>query len=250
MNNNLAKFSRYALIPLFAVLTACGGGGGTETTTTTATPATPTLVSIAVTPANATVAVGATQQYTATGTTSDGKTAALKTGVTWSTTGNFASIVAATGIATGTALGVETVTATSGTVSGSTSLTVRGPWAAISAGSTHTLARRSDGTLYAWGFNQNGQLGDGTTVAKTTPTLINSTASTAWTQIASGEFHNLGLRADGTLWAWGLNQNGQLGDGSTTNRAIPVKVGKDTNWLFVAAGKSHSLAIKTDGTLW
>ena len=77
-----------------------------------------------------------------------------------------------------------------------------------------------------------------------------SHAQQCWQSIASGLTHTVALKADGTLWAWGFNGSGQLGDGTTTNRNAPVQIGTDTNWKFVTAGGNHSLAIKTDGTLW
>lgn len=68
--------------------------------------------------------------------------------------------------------------------------------------------------------------------------------------ISSGDFHNLLLRQDGSLWAWGANYNSQLGDGSTTARFSPVRVGSDTTWAVIDAGGDHNLAIKADGSLW
>lgn len=72
--------------------------------------------------------------------------------------------------------------------------------------------------------------------------------------IATGDafqgFHSLGIQENGTLWAWGLNDKGQLGDGTTTNRTVPTQIGTDTDWAFVAAGSNSSYAIKQNGTLW
>jgi len=69
-------------------------------------------------------------------------------------------------------------------------------------------------------------------------------------QIAAGGAHSLGLKSDGTLWAWGRNDYGQLGDGTTTERHSPVQVGTDTDWVSIAATEYHSLGLKSDGTLW
>jgi alpha-tubulin suppressor-like RCC1 family protein len=75
-----------------------------------------------------------------------------------------------------------------------------------------------------------------------------------WLQVdsSSSEFgnFNLGIQHDGTLWAWGVNTNGQLGDGTTINRTIPTQIGTDTDWAFVAAGRNSSYALKQDGSLW
>ena len=100
--------------------------------------------------------------------------------------------------------------------------------------------------LLAWGNNQNGQLGDGTTVNKTAPEMIASNVETA----SAGDAHSLFVRADGTLWATGNNQSGQLGDGTTTMRTNPVPVIGGTNVVAVAAGQSQSLFLKGDGTVW
>ena len=75
-------------------------------------------------------------------------------------------------------------------------------------------------------------------------------SSNAVQMVSAGGSHTLMIRNDGTLWAWGLNGNGQLGDGTTTNRAVPTPVGTDTDWAYVSAGGYHSLALKTDGSLW
>lgn len=126
-------------------------------------------------------------------------------------------------------------------------------WTAIAGGNLHTLALKSNGTLWAWGDNTSGQLGDGTSGSgtwKKTPVQI---SGTTWKAIAGGANHSLALKSDGTLWAWGDNSFGQLGDGTSglgTGKNAPVQIGTDTTWSAVSAGNTHSLAIKSDGTLW
>ena len=122
------------------------------------------------------------------------------------------------------------------------------PDPAIAAGGYHSLALRSDGTLWAWGRNTCGQLGLGDTIDRTSPTQVGT--STNWTTIAAGYDHSLGLRTDGTLWAWGGNLNGKLGLGDNITRTSPTQVGTSTNWTTIAAGTQHSLALRSDGTLW
>src|SRR3990170_1798433 len=130
--------------------------------------------------------------------------------------------------------------------SGATGETVKSQ---IAAGSYHTLAIKSDGTLWAWGYNYSGQLGDGTTSNKTTPVQIGT--GTNWSQIAAGGYHSLAIKSDGTLWAWSGNSFGQLGDGTSRDyKTTPVQIGTGTNWSQIAAGDYHTLAIKSDGTLW
>lgn len=240
---------KFALLtPVFALLAACGGGGGGGSSTT---PAAPTLLSIDVTPANKTVALGLTQQMVATGTYSDGKTAAITTDITWSVKGTNISVLPATGLVTAKAIGSDTVTATVGKVSGSTGVNVRSPWDAVSAGGNHTVALRADGSLYAWGWNRQGQLGDGSNTDRTVPTLVSSTGvKLPWKQVAAGELHTLAIDSDGVIWAWGYNQNGQLGDGTIVDKNVPVKVGTAKDWVYIAAGKSHSMAINKSGVMY
>ena len=124
-------------------------------------------------------------------------------------------------------------------------------WASVSAGNYHTVAVKTDGTLWAWGWNDEGQLGDGTSGEenyKTTPTKIGS--ETNWASVSAGGAYTVAIKTDGTLWAWGYNYNGNLGDGTTTYRYTPTKIGNETNWASVSARVGTTLAIKTDGTLW
>ncbi|MCL2503780.1 MAG: hypothetical protein FWE94_04115, partial [Coriobacteriia bacterium] len=121
-------------------------------------------------------------------------------------------------------------------------------WEAVSAGYGHSLGIREDGSLWAWGYNDDGQLGDGTTTSKNAPVCVGT--GNDWAVVSAGEYHSLALKADGSLWAWGWNNYGQLGDGTTANRNAPVRIGTGTDWKAVSAGADHSFAIKPDGSLW
>lgn len=164
-------------------------------------------------------------------------------------------------------------------------------WSAVSAGGSslayfdtfavphvggHTLALKSDGTLWAWGENIFGQLGDGTdfntgwsgagtypltgyvTFDRVSPLQIGT--DTDWARISAGAGHSVALKNDGTLWAWGLNVNGQLANGNPgMNNLLPLPVGAETYlpllltqhpWSAIAAGDYHTLALRSDGTLW
>lgn len=178
-------------------------------------------------------------------------------GLNWTTKGSVVSVVFTSGLVTAKTVGTDTVTAsvTSGagpnavTVTGSTDLVVVAPWTNVSAGGDQTLARKADGNLYGWGSNLFGQLGDGTSISRTSPTVV-AGGSTLWKQVATGDQFVIALRSDGTLWSWGLNQVGQLGDGTTTNRGSPAKIGIATDWVFIAAGKRHAFAINAKGFLY
>ena len=122
-------------------------------------------------------------------------------------------------------------------------------WQFVCTGNTHTLAIKTDGTLWAWGANASSQLGDGTAIARPAPVKIGT--DTNWrTAIATNGSFSAAMKTDGTIWTWGLNANGQIGDGTTTTRTRPGQVGTDTDWKSIAAGTSYVLALKTTGTLW
>jgi uncharacterized repeat protein (TIGR01451 family) len=126
---------------------------------------------------------------------------------------------------------------------------------ALEAGSCHSVALRSDGTVWTWGCNGSGQLGDGTWSNRNVPTRVAILVDIV--AVAAGQFHSLAVRVDGTVWAWGWNTNSQLGDGTTSNQPTPVQVedpsdptGFLTNVVAVAAGERHSLALKQSGEVW
>lgn len=124
-------------------------------------------------------------------------------------------------------------------------------WKSISVGDAHTMAIKTTGTLWTWGINDRGQLGNGTTTNVATPIPTGSAASfNQWKSVSASRRYTLGLLNDGTMWAWGENAIGQLGNGTTIDQNIPIQVGTDTNWAEISAGYYHRLAIKNDGTLW
>jgi alpha-tubulin suppressor-like RCC1 family protein len=121
-------------------------------------------------------------------------------------------------------------------------------WSAIAVGLAHTIALKTDKTLWAWGANTYGRLGDGTTTQRTTPCLISSVSE--WSMIAGGDSHTIALKADKTLWAWGYNYYGQLGDGTTTQRTTPCFINSVSEWSMIAGGKYYTIALKTGKTIW
>ncbi len=120
----------------------------------------------------------------------------------------------------------------------------------IAAGQYHSLAVRVDGTVWAWGLNNDGQLGNNTTTTENAPVQVSSI--TGATAVAAGQDHSLALKSNGTVWAWGYNNDGQLGNNTTTTEKTPVQVNTITGVSAIAANDSgsHSLALESNGTVW
>ena len=124
-------------------------------------------------------------------------------------------------------------------------------WSSVSAGgnsttNNYTLATKTDGTLWSWGTNLFGQLGQNNQTQFSSPVQI---PGTTWSSVTSGHFISSSIKTDGTLWSWGRNESGQLGQNNTTNRSSPVQI-PGTTWNSVSSATYHSLSTKTDGTLW
>jgi rubredoxin len=123
-------------------------------------------------------------------------------------------------------------------------------WQQVSTSLFHSAAIKTDGTLWCWGDNYFGQLGNNTITHRSSP-VQTVAAGTNWKQVAGGEVHSAAIKTDGTLWCWGYNYYGQLGNNTRTHRSSPVQtVAAGTNWKQVSAGRNYTAAVKTDGTLW
>lgn len=125
-----------------------------------------------------------------------------------------------------------------------TSLAVLEDVRSVAAGGDFTVALKTDGTLWAWGGNDYGQLGNGTVVSAAQPVQVLDQV----TAVSAGDYHVAAIRADGTLWTWGDNLYGQLGDGSRDSVSAPHQVLADVR--FAVMGDYHAAAISTDGTLY
>ncbi len=134
---------------------------------------------------------------------------------------------------------------------------------ALAAGTYHVLALKSDHTVVAWGYNETGQLGDGTTTIRRSPVQVLDPSDptgklTGVIALAGGGLHSLALKSNGTIVAWGLNGSGQLGDNhlSGFQSVVPVPVhgwndvGNLTDVIAIGAGRTHSLALKSDHTVF
>ncbi len=117
----------------------------------------------------------------------------------------------------------------------------------INCGWFYSMALKSDGTVWTWGRNDFGQLGNGTTSNSTIPVQSNNLSDVI--AISGGGFHCLALKSDGTVWAWGRNDFGQLGDGTTSNSSIPVQVNNLSGVIAIAGGGFHCLALRSNGTV-
>jgi rubredoxin len=123
-------------------------------------------------------------------------------------------------------------------------------WKQVACGYNVSVTIKTDGTLWTWGYNNYGQLGNSTTVSKSSP-VQTIAGGNNWKQVACGYFHTTAIKTDGTLWTWGNDSYGQLGDSTISHRSSPIQtIAGGTNWKQVACGGYHTAAIKTDGTLW
>lgn len=124
--------------------------------------------------------------------------------------------------------------------------------ASVSAGFFHALAIDSSGALWSWGHDAHGQLGRGNPgTDKDEPGRVGSAED--WRMVSAGSLHSLAIKEDGSLWAWGCNEYGQLGIGTSgldASVSAPVRVGVDSDWLLVSAGGDFSAGIRAGGSLW
>jgi alpha-tubulin suppressor-like RCC1 family protein len=123
----------------------------------------------------------------------------------------------------------------------------------LGAGAGHTCAYTTDGLVWCWGDNREGQLGTGDNVAHDKPIMIDAQKLSDVNQIYAGANHSCAVKTDGTLWCWGGNQFGQLGTGDMDARTSPTQIAPSVLGSSVAtayAGGGHTCAIKTDGSLW
>ena len=120
-------------------------------------------------------------------------------------------------------------------------------WVTISAGRNHSIAIKEDGSLWAWGSNDEGQIGDDTIhTDHTSPTRVGT--DNDWVKVSAGHYQTMALKIDGSLWAWG---EGYLGDTDVYSQCrTPVRVGTDNDWTTISSGRDHTLALKSNGNLW
>jgi alpha-tubulin suppressor-like RCC1 family protein len=123
-------------------------------------------------------------------------------------------------------------------------------WTEFTGSLSAAAAIKTDGTLWTWGNNSVGQLADNSTINQFSP-IQTIAGGTTWNKVSSGSNHFSATKTDGTLWTWGYNNYGQLGDNTLIARSSPVQtITGGSNWSQVSAGDVNLMAIKTDGTLW
>lgn len=136
---------------------------------------------------------------------------------------------------------------------GSPAQAASGPWSVVSAGNEHTCAINTGRSLYCWGNNNGGAVGDGTSGNhRTSPKKIGT--SGVWASVSAGGAHTCAISTGNSLYCWGFNNNGQIGDGTAgspdNNRLSPKKIGTSGVWASVSAGAAHTCAITTGKSLY
>jgi alpha-tubulin suppressor-like RCC1 family protein len=125
-------------------------------------------------------------------------------------------------------------------------------WKYVGTSHYFSVAIKTDGTLWSWGLNNNGQMGTNSVVTTKYSSPVQTVAGgTNWRLVSGGYAHVAAVKTDGTLWLWGRNAYGQLGDNTIVSKSSPVQItGGGTNWKQPSCAFGHTFSIKTDGTLW
>jgi alpha-tubulin suppressor-like RCC1 family protein len=121
-------------------------------------------------------------------------------------------------------------------------------WAKVFAGIDSICAIQTDGSLWCWGSNDYGELGDGTTTGQPVPELVSP--GTRWASVSISYHSVCGIQTDGSLWCWGENDHGELGDGTTAEQHLPERIGASTSWASVTCGLAFACGTQVDGSLW
>ena len=208
----------------------------------------PHASTIAVAPLNVTLQLGGTQQYVA--TISDQHGNPMSADVVWSSSDESVATVDQSGLATAVSAGTAIITASVESVSGTATLTVEPPVVEgvvlASAGDSHSCAVDRAGVAFCWGLGSSGQLGNGFLVNRATPFPVSG--GFTFTAIATAETHSCGITSPtGQAYCWGMNNVGQLGNGTTVSQPSPSLVAGNLSFTSIVAGVFHTCALTTSG---
>ena len=222
-------------------------GAKTASCTVTVTPQIVAVTGVSLNKTTTTITAGGTETLLATIT----PTNATNKEVSWSSANPAVATVDYSGKVTAQGAGTTTITAKAadGEQMATCLISVIGSGnLKVAAGNSHTIALKSNGTVWAWGWNFCGQLGNGTTKDKLVPIQVNGLNGVV--SVSAGYVHSIALKSDGTVWSWGYNYYGQLGNGTTTEKLTPTQVSGLSGVVAVSAGYTHNIALKSDGTVW
>jgi alpha-tubulin suppressor-like RCC1 family protein/uncharacterized protein YjdB len=220
------------------------GSSGTATVTVTLAP----VASITITPASGAVGLGDSLALVATPRDAGGAPLTGRT-IAWTSSDTLRATVDARGVVRGRSPGAVTITAATGGFKASAPVRVALRFTAVSAGRDFSCGVTPIHTVYCWGQNLGGSLGTGGPQSTTRPVRVLQTVAAGFDSVSAGADHACALSADGTIWCWGTNAFGQLGDGSTFNRAAPVPIAPPfgASFVQVRAAASFSCGLTTQG---
>ena len=204
---------------------------------------------VVVAPTGATVGIGRSVQFSATATDSTGNTFPNAT-ATWASSNTAVVSVSASGLATGVAAGTATITGTAFGGHGTAAVTVEVlSLTAVSAGDLHSCSLATDGSAWCFGGDQADQLGDSTETNSSAP--VATKGGLHFAVLSSGYAHNCGLTTSGSVaYCWGDNTSGELGDGTTSHRPVPVAVTGGLTFTSISAGEDHTCGLTAAGVAW
>ena len=233
----------HGITPGTAAITGTSEG---KTATATVTVILAPVASVTVTPATGTVGLGASLQLTATVKDAGGNTLTGRA-ITWQSSNTLAVAVSGTGLARGVGQGDAIITATSEGISGTAAIGGRLRFSSVSAGQDFTCGVTPLKTVYCWGRNAAGALGNGTTSNSTTPVPVTMPPGVLFDSVSAGQDHACGLSTTGAVFCWGGNAFGQLGNGGTTPQTTPALVasGPGVTFASVSAAAQFTCALTT-----
>lgn len=206
------------------------------------------VASVTVAPASASLLLRFTRQLSAKVLDPNGRIL-IGRPVTWTTDNGTVATVDATGLVTAVGAGTASVIATSEGVSDSAAITgIVLNLRSVTAGAFHSCGLNTDGAAYCWGYNQYGQLGEGSTTSRLLPVAVSG--GLTFSALSASSFHTCGLTTSGAAYCWGDNYAGQLGDGSTTSSSVPVAVTGGLTFSAVTGGRFHTCGLTTSGAAY